>query len=504
LIQKAYQGLVKVVWVLMVLALPVTSFPFLANMFGGTSVAPLPVVFLVILLVAWYLPGLIKEKRLPRHAIPLLVFVIMALVSTLLGQFLLIPTFRNIPPWRNIVEAIITLGMGISFYLVFVKYLDSEGKLKHFIRLINYSGLVLVIYAIALAVIFYIFWRYPEVMRTMHGYISSSYLFARRTTGFAYEPSWYAHLLNIVYIPIWLGLTLKKTSVHKYKLWKISFENILLILGLVSLFLSFSRIGWLAFLVGIAYVIFIFMHKLSIIFVTAIQKKRNLSFSKSKTNLIQAGFWVVTLGVLLVMLIIAGVVMTKVDPRMEGLFDIGVIQEKGFLEWAGNLIFAERLIYWNAGFRVFLTYPIFGVGLGRSGYFFQQTFDSFGYKLPEIVSVLIRDGFIPNAKNLWVRILAETGFIGFSIFIGTLFVHWKSAHLVEKVNADFLSALGFVGQIFLVALLVEGFSMDTFGLPFIWVSLALIAAGYRVVASQKKDELRSDREFDKPLNPITE
>jgi hypothetical protein len=475
LIQKAYQGLVKVVWVLMVLALPVTSFPFLANMFGGTSVAPLPVVFLVILLVAWYLPGLIKEKRLPRHAIPLLVFVIMALVSTLLGQFLLIPTFRNIPPWRNIVEAIITLGMGISFYLVVVKYLDSEGKLKHFIRLINYSGLVMVIYAIAQAVIFYIFWRYPEVMRTMHGYIS-----------------------------IWLGLTLKKTSVHKYKLWKISFENILLILGLVSLFLSFSRIGWLAFLVGIAYVIFIFMHKLSIIFVTAIQKKRNLSFSKSKTNLIQAGFWVVTLGVLLVMLIIAGVVMTKVDPRMEGLFDIGVIQEKGFLEWAGNLIFAERLIYWNAGFRVFLTYPIFGVGLGRSGYFFQQTFDSFGYKLPEIVSVLIRDGFIPNAKNLWVRILAETGFIGFSIFIGTLFVHWKSAHLVEKVNAGFLSALGFVGQIFLVALLVEGFSMDTFGLPFIWVSLALIAAGYRVVASQKKDELRSDREFDKPLNPITE
>jgi hypothetical protein len=121
----------------MVISLPVTSFPLLANLFGGTSVAPLPVVFMAILLVAWYLPGLIRGKSLPSHAVPLLVFVIMALVSTFLGQFLLTPTFRNIPPWRNILEAIITLGMGIGFYMVVVQYLDNEGKLKHFLRLIN-------------------------------------------------------------------------------------------------------------------------------------------------------------------------------------------------------------------------------------------------------------------------------------------------------------------------------------------------------------------------------
>ena len=487
MIQKAYQGLVKTAWALMVLTLPITSFPLLASLFGGTSVAPLPVVFLVILLIAWYLPLLIRGKSLPRHAIPLLVFVLMALVSTLLGQFLLTPTFRNIPPWRNILEAIITLGMGIGFYLVVAQYLDSEGKLKHFIRLVNYSGLVMVIYAIVQAAIFFILWRYPQAMRTIHGYVSSSYLFARRATGFAYEPSWYAHLLNIVYLPIWLGMTLKKTSVHKFRLWRISFENILLILGLVSLFLSFSRIGWLAFIVGIAYVILIFMHKLSLKFVEAIQKKHKLTFSKATTTLIRVGFWVVTLVVFLGILIIAGVVMTRVDPRMKGLFDIGVIKEKGFLEWAGKLIFAERLIYWNAGLRVFLTYPVFGVGLGRSGYFFQQTFDSFGYKLPEIVSVLIRDEFIPNAKNLWVRILAETGFIGFSILIGALFVHWKSARLMVNAKEGYLSALGLVGQLFMVALLVEGFSMDTFGLPFIWVSLALIAAGYRVMVVQLRE-----------------
>jgi len=493
LTQKAYQGLVKTAWALMVLTLPITSFPLLANLFGGTSVAPLPVVFLVILLIVWYLPLLIRGKSLPRHAIPLLVFVIMALISTLVGQFLLTPTFRSILPWRNIIEALITLGMGVGFYLVVVQYIDKEGKLKHFIKLINFSGFLMIIYAIIQAITFYALWRYPEVMKTIHGYISSSYLFVRRSTGFAYEPSWYAHLLNLVYLPIWIGMSLKGISAHKFRIWKISFENILLILGGISLFLSFSRIGWLAFIVGIAYVIFIFMHKLSLKFVAAIQENRKIKFRRSNAFLIRMGFWVVTLVVLLGILIIAGIVMTKVDPRMESLFDIEVIKEKGLLEWAGSLIFAERLIFWNAGYRVFLTYPILGVGLGQSGYYFQNTFDSFGYKLPEILQALLRRDFIPNAKNLWVRILAETGIVGFSIFMGTLFVHWKSARVVEKTDARFLSAIGMTGQIFLVALLIEGFSLDTFGLPFIWVSLALIAAGYRVLTSQEGKIFQTDQ-----------
>lgn len=486
MIKRIYPVMVKINWSLLVLTLPITSFPLLADLFGGTSVAPLPVVFLAILLVAWCIPGIIKEGQIPRHTIPLLLFVVISLISTLVGQFLLSPSFRGISPWRNILEALITLGMGVGFYLVVSQYLNNEDKLYRFVKMINYSGAVMVVYAIIQAGTFYALWRYPQFMKSIHEYFSSSYLFVRRSTGFAYEPSWYAHLLNMVYLPIWLGMSLKKASAHKFRLLKMSLENILFVLGAISLFLSFSRIGWLAFIMAIGYIIFRIMQKILLKLLMAIQKDRAKAIKSSSKVLIKAGFWIGTLVVLLVLIIGAGMVMTKVDPRMTDLFDVKIIREKGLLEWAGSLIFAERLIFWNAGYRVFLAHPIFGVGLGRSGYFFQQTFDSFGYKLPEILQVLLRREFIPNAKNLWVRILAETGIIGFSVFISTLYVHWKSARKVEISGNGFLPALGLVGQIFLVALVVEGFSIDTFGLPFIWVSLALIAAVYRVIENKAK------------------
>ena len=480
LIKKAYHWIVDATWVMMVVTLPVTSFPMIANIFGGTSVAPLPVVFLAILTIGWYLPHFIKERRLPRHAVPLLVFVILALISTLAGDFLLTPSFRAISPWRNSLEGIITLAMGVCFYLVISEYLDSKDKINKFIRLINYSGLVMVVYAIAQAVIFQVFWRYPDAMHAFHGFFSSSFLFVKRTTGFAYEPSWYAHLLNLVYLPIWLGLSIKKVSVHRFRLWKIRFEHILLALGLISLFLSYSRIGWLSFILVFGYLLLRVVRGISQAVVRGIQQKQAQPLSRIKQSLIQISFWLGTGLVFVGLLLLAGKVLTVLDPRMEGLFEFSLIREKGLLEWAGSLIFAERLIYWNAGYRVFMTYPILGVGLGRVGYYFQNTFDSFGYKLPEILSILLNQGFIPNAKNLWVRILAESGLVGFSLFATFCYVHWQSARVVEKTAKDVLKALGLTGQIFIIALLVEGFSVDSFGLPFLWTSMALIAASYRV------------------------
>ena len=489
LIKKTYNWIIESAWVMMVITMPITSFPLIANIFGGTSVAPLSVVFLVILTIGWYLPKFFKQKHLPQHAITLLVFVVMALVSTLVGDFLLTPSFRAISPWRSSLESIITLVMGLCFYLVITQYLDSSEKIKKFIKLINYSGLVMVIYAIGQAVIFQIFWRYPDAMRAFHGFFSSSFLFVKRTTGFAYEPSWFAHLLNLVYLPIWLGLSTKNTSVHRFKLWKIRFEHILLVMGVTSLFLSYSRIGWLSFILVTGYLLIRGVQRLSQRVLNGIQEKQKQHFGRTKRFIIQLSFWVGTGLVFIGLLLAAGKVLTILDPRMEGLFELSLIRERGLLEWAGNLIFAERLIYWNAGYRVFLTYPILGVGLGRAGYFFQNTFDSFGYKLPEIMSILLRQGFIPNAKNLWVRILAESGLVGFSLFATFCYVHWKSARTVEKKGNGVLKTLGLTGQLFIVALLVEGFSVDSFGLPFLWLSMALISATYRVscLTSEKVD-----------------
>ncbi|MCJ7696242.1 MAG: O-antigen ligase family protein [Anaerolineaceae bacterium] len=493
MIKRVYQTFMSIIWALLVVSLPITSFPLLANIFGGTSVAPLSVVFLIPLLVIWYLPKLIKEKNIPKHALPLLLFIVFVLISSLAGYYFITPSFRSIPVWRSIFEAIVTLGMGVCFYLVVSKFIDNESKLRTFIKLINYSGLIMVLYALAQAIVFYVLWRYPEFMKTFQKTISSSgILFVRRTTGLAYEPSWYAHLLNMLYLPIWLGMSIKKESVHKFRVLKISLENVLLVLGSISLFLSFSRIGWLGFIAVLGYLIFRLMILLSRILVVKIQKIKGKDLSRQSKIFLQIGFWFVTLISMVSILIVAGIILTKLDPRMEGLFDLALIREKGLLEWAGELIFAERLMYWVAGYRVFLNYPILGIGLGKVGYYFQQTFTSFGYKLPEIISVIIRKGFIPNAKNLWVRILAETGIVGFSIFTAWLYVHWKSARSIEKNENTFLSSFGLVGQIFLIALILEGFSLDSFGLPYYWVSLGVIVAVYRLVVRKGSNSIDNE------------
>ena len=39
--------------------------------------------------------------------------------------------------------------------------------------------------------------------------------------------------------------------------------------------------------------------------------------------------------------------------------------------------------------------------------------------------------------------------------------------------------MGLAGQLLIIALIVEGFSLDTFGLPYYWIGLGLIVASWR-------------------------
>jgi O-antigen ligase len=154
--------------------------------------------------------------------------------------------------------------------------------------------------------------------------------------------------------------------------------------------------------------------------------------------------------------------------------------------WASRLSFAERITYWQTAFNVYVKYPWLGSGLGVAGYYYPETIPSFGYQLPETLSVMLYDSFIPNAKNLWIRLLAETGIIGFSVFVSWVVVHWNNAKTVEKrKQSGLLPAMGLAGQLLIIALIVEGFSLDTFGLPYYWIGFGLIVASWRAKSGQQ-------------------
>lgn len=134
-----------------------------------------------------------------------------------------------------------------------------------------------------------------------------------------------------------------------------------------------------------------------------------------------------------------------------------------------------------AAYHVFQIYPMLGAGFGIPGYYFRMTAPNFGTRLPEINKVVLTQNFIPNAKNLWVRLLSETGIVGFALFVSWVLIHWRNADELDKIsNQGLLKAMGLVGKLIVLAMIIEGFSLDTFGLPYYWIALGLIAASWLV------------------------
>lgn len=496
--KRIFQFSARWSWDALVFFLPVTSLPLLSRVMGGTDVAPFSAAFLAILVLIWLLPQIIRSRGIPAQSLPLFVFVLLALVSSLLAFFLPVPSFKNEGLWKNELTNFISLGIGVCFYLVASLWISDEQKLARFFRIVNLSGALALLYSLIQVVFIFLLKQTPPALVNFQDMISSSRtLFVGRINGLTFEPSWLAHQLNMFYIPIWLGLSIKKISFHKFRIARISLENILLAVSLGVLFLSKSRIGWLAFL---AYGAYLFLRLMDLlrkrISRKIIQKSGENTSARVWGTLFSVGFWFVLVLVLQGVLILAGWVLTKIDPRMVQLFDLKAISELGLLGWSSRLVFAERIVYWIAGFQVFLQHPIFGVGLGNSGYFIPQTIGAFGYSLTEILRIFVSNAFLPNPKNLWVRILAETGIAGFSVFVSWLWVEWKTARSNEKMRSPLAQAVGLMGQIVVIGLIVEGFSLDTFALPYYWMTLGLVLAVYRVYSLKAPAESRIDGNAD--------
>ncbi len=466
----------------MLLALPITSFPILSKLFGGTTVAPLSFLPMVLLILIVVLPDILKKKSLPQQFQPLYVFFLIAIFSIALAFLRELPSFRTIPIWKNAIEGLVTLLFGFGFYLTTIYCLKDQAQIRKALRWINLGGVVIILVAVVQYLTYQVTDGFPEVLNIFQGIVSASgRLYNGRATGMAFEPSWLAHQLNILYIPIWLGFTARNESVYPKRLFgKIPYEALLLIGGIVSMFLSFSRIGWLTIIAVFMYLLFRLANSVINRLLERREKQTEKKHNRKQYFFAKLLLWLVLLSILLLLVFAAGLIMRRLDPRMEKLFDFSLLKQYGIMGWASRLSFAERITYWQTAFNVYLKYPYLGSGLGVSGYYYPDTMPSFGYQLPETLSVVLYDSFIPNAKNLWVRLLAETGIIGFSVFVAWMVTHWRNAKAVERrKQSGLFRAMGLAGQLLIIALIVEGFSLDTFGLPYYWVGFGLIVASWR-------------------------
>lgn len=474
-----------VAWVAIFVLMPITSLPLLSRLAGGTSVAPAAFLPLIWLVLFWFIPYLIKKGTIPRESIPYIFFISIAIIASAAAIFLNVPPFKDVSVSHEEIRSILTLSVGAAFYLVTASWFSrDQSRLAFVLKWINGSGILVILYAAVQAFFIFRFQsNYPGILLKFQRLISTRDLFIGRITGFAFEPSWLAHQMNLLYLPFWLGATISGTSAHRFRLWKISLENILLLIGVVVVFLA-SRVGTLAILLVLA-----LLGLYANVLLGQWVHKRVLARFFHFSSAVKKGIRILLPFVLVVVFIgvyILGAVglvygLSHVDTRLARFFQPQSQEQlKALFQNPYTLFnyleFAERYVYWVGGWNIFNLHPILGVGLGNAGFYFQNQLPAYGWSLPEVMDAYYRSAELPNIKSLWVRLLAETGVAGFSAFIAWFYVLFRLSWFIRLSKKPLFRMIGWSGLFVLVAYIIEGFSTDTFALPYLWVSLGIVSA----------------------------
>jgi len=482
---RPFQMLCLGLWVTAILLMPITSLPVIRKISGASTVAPPTDILFLLLALIWLFPFLLRRGKVPVEGIPLIFFIAVVVISWGAAFFIETPSYRGRNPLTEAPQAFVTMSIGLAVYFLTATFLSAnQDRLTGTLRLLNYSGLVLIVWCLAQSmVVFYMNGKYPGWMMEFQDLLSSRRipLFADRVTGMAYEPSWLAHQLNMLYLPIWLAATLCGFTAQKRRLWKFSLENFLLFTGVFVLFASLSRVGVITFLMVLAWLMFLGMIKWVKSFSNWIFSRLHLRSSHAWiASVTRVALTIILLVAITVTYLLAGVGLfylgVRFDARLARILEQDFQNVGTFLEVTNKLAIAERVIYWAAGMSIFRDYPLLGVGLGNAGLYFLKKMPAYGWGLWEISLLFNYRTMIPNTKSLWVRILAESGLIGFAVFMGWYYLLWKSAWFSRQSKDPRLRMIGLAGSIVLFGFLLEGFSVDSYALPFFWFSVGLLSA----------------------------
>jgi hypothetical protein len=486
-----------IAWAATILLLPITSLPLLSRLAGHTAVAPASLIPFAWIVLFWFTFYVIKKGTLPRESIPFLLFVSIAVIASALAFFLNPPPFKDKSIAGEETSAILTLLIGAAFYLVTAGWLvKSQSKVLFTLKLVDLSGLILLFWAALQGFYIYLFQsRYPTALVELQRIVSTRDLFFGRIAAFAFEPSWLAQQLNLLFLPFWLAASVTGWSAFRFRLWKISFENLLLAIGAVVLFLS-SRVGTLSLFLVLAFLgIYINIHLAMHLQKWTLEHFARFPFlfQKILRGILPVILFIIFLGAYALVAIILVYGLSHVDWRLTRFFQVTSVTQLKLLtvniySFFNYLAFAERFVYWVAGWRIFNLSPLFGVGLGNAGFYFQHALPAYSWSLPEVMDTYFRVSTVPNIKSLWIRLLAETGIVGFSSFLTWCFVVFKSAWSVRLNKSQLFKTVGWFGLFVLIAFIIEGFSTDTFALPYLWLSLGIVCATAAICRKQLSEQ----------------
>jgi O-antigen ligase len=141
----------------------------------------------------------------------------------------------------------------------------------------------------------------------------------------------------------------------------------------------------------------------------------------------------------------------------------------GSFEWTVRTNFMPRISAGHAALRMAAEHPATGVGVGQYATHFHVHVPAYAMQHGEVRSWAAPDhGRMANAKNMPLRIVAETGLLGLAAWMLFISWHWRSGWRDPHWRI--------LGATAAVAVIMDWISLDSFAFPQVWLLLALIVA----------------------------
>ena len=166
----------------------------------------------------------------------------------------------------------------------------------------------------------------------------------------------------------------------------------------------------------------------------------------------------------------------------------------GFLNYVQEIAAGPRFAYIQAGMRIFNLHPWLGVGLGGSSFYLFDHLPHWALTNPYEIALQFSpdSNVIPNVRNLIIRLLSETGILGFMMYL------FFNVSILGSIRKMFLSRrklmvyASVAGLTAWSAIILRQFTLSTLTAPVIWVSLGMVV-GYAhnvldVPSAQKEKE----------------
>jgi len=470
--------LTRFLWGAALFTLPVTSFRYFPFLGDATYIRPLslyPIAFLLPLLLIQLMRG---KALLPRVGtlIPLLGFVLLALTASSLG-FLLDPLpLRGQDYFGRAIRAWATLLIGLSFFIAAVWMNRNEDDLRFTVKWLLAGFVMDVLWSGVQSLAFYTpLLKKVTVTQWQRAFSMRELVKTNRVSGMAYEPAWLAGQIATVYLPWLFASLLTRIRVTRFK----RLEMTLLGFAALLLLATFSRGGLLTAVIALV-----------LTFVLAGRVELGAAWNWFTSGFQHGSNWLLRFGVVVLLIgALAGA----------GLF----LAQKGYIARLFNTNaenIEEFIIENSAGARAAYTFgalgayeesPITGVGLGASGFYIYKHLPDWSMTtVPEIARQLSPENRLyPNPKNMYVRLLAETGLIGFILFIAFLFSVLGDALKFLQSKTSFARYLGIAGLFSWIAIVLYNATQDSFATPNIWINFGILTGMLPFTIEQEKPSL---------------